>query len=793
MRNTFLLLILSSIISLSQAQIPAGYYDAATGTGYTLKTQLHNIIDGQTQLTYNDLWTYFQTTDVDSYYENDGTVMDIYSENPSGSDPYNYTYTSGQCGIYADEGDCYNREHSFPKSWFNEGYPMYADLFHLYPTDGKVNGYRSNFPYGEVTSPTYTSQNGSKLGPCSYPGYSSTVFEPIDEFKGDLARSYFYMATRYEDVVSSWPGSDMLDGSSDQVFTDWALNMLLEWNANDPVSQKEIDRNNAVYGIQNNRNPFIDHPEYVNQIWSGGTIDPEPTNQATGFSASAGGFSQIDLSWTDATTGTQAPDGYLIKISTTNSFTEPVDGTDPTSDTDLSDGSGLVKVSNGIGSYTLAGLSAETTYYFKIWSYTNSSSNIDFKLDGTVPTANAITEAAGTSGSIAIQDFDGTTPSWSYTGDGSIDAAYGKTNNGYRIGGTNLITLSSIDISGYSSVKVNISDASTGGVENADALEIFVNVDGAGFPGTPDVTIKESDPNDGTYNVSWDFTATNTAATTAGTPITVNGDGATGYANVEISIPDGSSTVELKIASSNNNSNEYYYIDDIKIDGEIAGSTPTLNVSSSSLIGFTYEVDNGPSSVQSFTISGINLDGSDVNLTAPANYEISTSNFSATSSITLSNFDGTETTIYVRLKSGLSVASYNNENITISGGGDVDGETLSCSGEVIFGILPEPTNHVAGFGQVKTVILSWGNSEAPDNYLIMMNSNGCGDFVAPVDGITYTTSEYLKIVDGAEVSYHWSNLLANQTYYFLIVPFNGSNGNENYKTDGTIPCVQKDL
>jgi endonuclease I len=793
MRKTVLLFILSLTFAFTQAQIPAGYYDAATGTGYTLKTQLHNIIDGHTSQTYDALWTHFQTTDVDNYYEADGSPLDMYSENPLGSDPYNWTFVSDQCGNYSGEGSCYNREHSFPKSWFNDGYPMYTDLFHLYLTDGYVNGIRGNYPFGEVGTTDYVSQNGSKRGTCSYPGYSGTVFEPIDEFKGDFARSYFYMATRYEDVISGWPGSDMLNSTSDQVFTDWALNMLLEWHTNDPVSDKEIDRNDAVYGIQGNRNPFIDHPEYVNEIWGGGTIDPEPSNQATGLSATAGGYSQIDLSWTDAATGTQAPDGYLIKIGTTDSFADPVDGTDPSEDTDLSDGTGVVKVSHGIGNYSLTGLSAETTYYFKMWSYTNSAGNINFKVDGTVPTANATTDAAGTSGAVAIQDFDGTTPTWSYTGDGAVDAAYGKTGNGYRIGGTSSITLSSVDISAYSSVKVYISDASAGGIENADALEIFVNVDGAGFPTTPDIKIQESNPTDGTYNVSWDYSASNTASTTAGTPITVNGDGATGYANVEISIPDGSSTVELKIAANNNNSDEYYYIDDIKIEGEAVGATPTLVVSPTSLSGFTYAQGSGPSATQSFTVSGTDLDGSDVTLTAPVNYEISTSDFSATNPITLSSFDGTETTIYVRLKSGLSEAAYNGENIIISGGGDANGASVTCNGEVTAGVKPEPTNHVADFGQSKSVTLSWENTETPDNYLIMMNTTGCGDFLAPVDGTTYSTSEYLKIVSGTEVSYQWSNLSAGQTYYFVIVPFNGAAGVENYKTDGTIPCVQKDL
>jgi hypothetical protein len=122
---------------------------------------------------------------------------------------------------------------------------------------------RSNYPYGEVGTATATSTNGSKKGNCVYPGYTGIVFEPIDEFKGDFARTYFYMVTRYKNVVSGW-NSDMLLGDN---LSPWAIDMLMEWAELDTVSQKEIDRNDAVHDIQFNRNPFIDHPEYICLIW----------------------------------------------------------------------------------------------------------------------------------------------------------------------------------------------------------------------------------------------------------------------------------------------------------------------------------------------------------------------------------------------------------------------------------------------------------------------------------------------------------------------------------------------
>ena len=252
---------------LAFAQIPNGYYNNAAGlTGAPLKTALFNIIKVHNERTYANLWTDFQTTDI----KPNGKVWDMYSDIPGGTPPYEFTFFTNQCGNYSSEGDCYNREHSFPKSWFNDATPMYSDLFHIVPTDGKVNGMRGNDPFGKVNTPSWTSQNGSKVGPNVYPGYTGNVFEPLDSFKGDFARNYFYMVTCYENLLSGWV-SDMIDNTTYPAFSVWAKNMLIEWNNLDPVSQKEINRNNAVYAVQNNRNPYIDHPEYVAAVWGNGT------------------------------------------------------------------------------------------------------------------------------------------------------------------------------------------------------------------------------------------------------------------------------------------------------------------------------------------------------------------------------------------------------------------------------------------------------------------------------------------------------------------------------------------
>jgi len=255
-------------------QIPAGYYDSASGlSGVALQQALHNIIDNHNTVSYDNLHDYYDDTDK----KPNGKVWDVYSDNPGGTPPYEFSFTSGdQCGNYSQEGDCYNREHIWPKSWYGgEVMPMFSDMFLVYPTDGYVNGRRSSYPYGEVGSSSWISQNGSKLGSCISSGYSQTVFEPIDEYKGDLARSYFYMSVRYYNEDSGWPGSDMADGAE---LEPWALALMLQWDDNDPVSQKEIDRNNDVHDIQNNRNPFIDHPEWVDAIWDPSSVIEKTSN-----------------------------------------------------------------------------------------------------------------------------------------------------------------------------------------------------------------------------------------------------------------------------------------------------------------------------------------------------------------------------------------------------------------------------------------------------------------------------------------------------------------------------------
>ena len=261
LKRQFSLLSLLLLVTQLLAQGPNNsgtYYKNANGQkGKDLKTALFKIISPHKQLSYDDLWTAFKTTDKRA----DGKVWDMYSGTS------NFRFGTDQAGSYTKEGDVYNREHSFPKSWFNDATPMYTDLVHLVPTDGYVNGRRRNYPFGETNGEKYMSNNGfSKLGTCTYPGYSGIVFEPNDEYKGDFARIYFYMATCYEDKIAGWK-SDMLGGNKYPAYKKWVVSMLLKWAKEDPVSQKEIDRNNAVYGFQQNRNPYVDYPGLEQYVW----------------------------------------------------------------------------------------------------------------------------------------------------------------------------------------------------------------------------------------------------------------------------------------------------------------------------------------------------------------------------------------------------------------------------------------------------------------------------------------------------------------------------------------------
>jgi endonuclease I len=255
--------------TLGVTSYAADYYGAITNTssGTSLASSLHTLSESKhtNQIGYSGLWTAYYTTDV---LPGTGIIWDTYSEK---------LYTVGDDqdeGSHDAEGQKYNREHTVPQSWFTKASPMVADTHHILATDAYVNGQRSNWPYGEVGSAKYTSGNGSKLGSSKLSSYSGKVFEPIDEYKGDIARGYFYMAIRYSDKLANWgDGAEVAFTSSYPYLTSYALNLFTKRSHEDPVSDKEIIRNDAIEAVQGNRNPFIDHPEWIDTICTNSYTD----------------------------------------------------------------------------------------------------------------------------------------------------------------------------------------------------------------------------------------------------------------------------------------------------------------------------------------------------------------------------------------------------------------------------------------------------------------------------------------------------------------------------------------
>ena len=259
------LLIVAGLLcpNLLWATIPNNYYNNANHKqGQALLEALYGIIKGHSVVSYGELEHVYPTTDVRS----DDKVWDMYS-----TCDFTFSNANGANGTVCGS---WNKEHSLPQSWFS-GSSIKSDIFHVYPTDSRVNGARSNYPYGEVSGPNGFGITGNdnnkalgKVGSNTFPGYSGTVFEPVDEYKGDFARTYFYMCARYRDATLNNSNGSHVFTTNPSDLTPFAAALFMKWHRQDPVSQKEIDRNNAIYAdFQHNRNPFIDYPYLAEYIW----------------------------------------------------------------------------------------------------------------------------------------------------------------------------------------------------------------------------------------------------------------------------------------------------------------------------------------------------------------------------------------------------------------------------------------------------------------------------------------------------------------------------------------------
>lgn len=265
LRHFALSLALAALAQVAGAVAPDGYYDSLEGkSSGELKTAIHDLIaDFKLISSYNALPQYFAVTDVYPELQNGRKRWwDMYSDIP----------------LYAPSFSGLNREHSFPKSWWggSTSVSAYVDLNHLYPSEMDANMAKSNYPLGEVDrSEHITFQNG--ISTVGYPvlgqgGGASRVFEPDDEYKGDFARTYFYMVTCYQNLTWKW--TYMVNQNVFPTLNNWSAQLLMRWHRQDPVSDKETMRNDKVYGYQGNRNPFIDHPELAEYLWGDKVGEP---------------------------------------------------------------------------------------------------------------------------------------------------------------------------------------------------------------------------------------------------------------------------------------------------------------------------------------------------------------------------------------------------------------------------------------------------------------------------------------------------------------------------------------
>ncbi len=468
---------------------PTNYYSAALNkSDQALLTALYNIITSHTNIGYDGLWEAYADTDTDSK----GYYIDMYSNYDK------FTY-SKKCGNYSAIGDCINREHSVPKSWWGSyKQAQYSDIFNIVPTDGYVNNQRSNYPYGvceggtRLTNGQYVAKG--RMGYSTRTGYSGRVFEPDDEYKGDFARAYFYMATCYNNVISSWTqanGNVFFAGNSYPVFTTYAIDLLMEWHRLDPVSDKETTRNCYAHSWQGNRNPFIDHPELAEHIWGNkqgqawngsGEVVATPV-----LSQPAGG--EVIAVGTIAATGTSVSKVVSVKGSNlTKSLTVTVNGDGFTvtpstlTATQVNNGTTITVTYNGTAQAATGTLTLSSTEVSRSCSLTagKEQSGDDPTPDDPTPGTEYAVETweNSESGGYWTRDVQGAAYKWYFVNAGIFAQAYDHWNDaiGCRFGKNNNSSIAmQEDVAGTSGISFY---AATYGTTEADAtIQVLYSTD----------------------------------------------------------------------------------------------------------------------------------------------------------------------------------------------------------------------------------------------------------------------------------------------------------------------------
>jgi len=376
------------------------------------------------------------------------------------------------------------------------------------------------------------------------------------------------------------------------------------------------------------------------------TLKSEPANHPTNFNCGTTTTTNITFTWTDASGG-QLPDNYLILCNASGTFTDPVDGVAQANVV-----GSKANVAQGVQTVTFTGLSASTTYYFKVFPYSGTTAP-NYKTNGTVLTGSCATTAAPVNITPCRTDVSGYA-TWT-------DVNISDTDYLRMLTSTSSTITPAMNFNDYTNETLNFTARTYGGPSTAQAT----------------ITISISTDNGSNWTVLTTVVPASNSLV-AQTPIDLSS-----YSGTQ---------VKVKFETLGAGSSKGAGIDDICITGMVSTS-PSLTAIQSTLTGFVYGFGSGPSSVQNFALTGSNLSGTDVTITASTNYEISESNspFTPTSPITLTTYNGSSKTIYVRLKAGLSVGNYNSETIAIAGGGDTDGASVTCSGNVTSASNSTPT------------------------------------------------------------------------------------------------------
>ena len=360
-RYQILLVTITCCICSSWADIPQDYYKSVNGKKKAeLKSAFRNVIKTATVLDYGGgagkTWSGFYVTD----RYNGNQVRDRYSYEvfyfPSGSSAHNTSAANGM-----------NIEHSFPKSWWGgTENQAYKDLFNLMPCEKNINSAKSNYAMG-VVSNVRTNNGCTKVGKGSAGDKSCNLWEPADEWKGDFARNYFYMVTTYSNLTWTGEGLNMLQNNEWPTLQPWAYQLFLKWNRQDPVDAIEKERNEAVYGIQGNRNPFIDFPNLAEYIWG------DSTDVAFNLSTASTDIPDDEYDFTAYPAAEIVSSIYSKRFDA--SWSKYQDGCEYTLDVYEKDSNGRKTSLNGYpvttsgNTYRVTGVNTETTYYYKVYVY----------------------------------------------------------------------------------------------------------------------------------------------------------------------------------------------------------------------------------------------------------------------------------------------------------------------------------------------------------------------------------------------------------------------------------------